>query len=236
MKSVVVISGATSGLGNELLRTLLSNHIPTIAIGRRIDRLAQQFGADIQNLVALEADLAKSTDLQWLRNLEMCLETKEFRQIVLLSNAGDINPIGLVGENAADEMEKSLNVNLLAPMLLASTCVRLAKALCAELLVLNISSGAAHKPIPGWSAYCSAKAGARMFFDTLASEYPETVVVRHIDPGVLDTAMQRQIRESPPARFPAVQDFIALKSDGRLKPPSLVAAEIVASILSGMPK
>jgi NAD(P)-dependent dehydrogenase (short-subunit alcohol dehydrogenase family) len=60
--------------------------------------------------------------------------------------------------------------------------------------VVNVSSGAAVSPVPGWSAYSTAKAAINMLTRALAEETPEIVSLA-LRPGVVDTAMQAAIRE-----------------------------------------
>lgn len=236
MKAVVVLSGPTSGLGRELLRTLLSNDLPTIAVGRRLERLADEFVEASGRLMTLDVDLAdlmKSGAPESLdHRLESTLEQVNAELIILLNNAGVINPIGLVGDISPAAFQDSLSVNLLAPMILTNACARSAKRLAARLVVLNVSSGAALRPLPGWSSYCATKAAARMYFEVLAAESPEMVDVDQIDPGVLDTAMQETIRASGREQFPLVERFVALKTEGRLKSPAVVANEIVERVLA----
>ena len=231
-----MLSGPTSGLGRELLRTLLSNDLPTIAVGRRLERLADEFSDASGRLVTLDVDLAdlmQSGATEGLdHRLDSALEQVNAELIILLNNAGVINPIGLVGDISPAAFQGSLSVNLLAPMILSNACARSAKRLAARLVVLNVSSGAAVRPLPGWSSYCATKAAARMYFEVLAAEYPEVVEVDQIDPGVLDTAMQETIRASSREQFPLVENFAALRAEGRLKSPAVVANEIVERVLA----
>lgn len=236
MKTVVVISGPTSGLGRELLRRLLLNGLPTIAVGRRLERLADEFSETSGRLMMLDVDLAdlmQSGATESLdHRLESALKQAHAERIILVNNAGVINPISLVGDVSPAALHAPLSVNLLAPMILTNACTRSVSRLAARLVVLNISSGAALRPLPGWSAYCATKAAARMYFEVLATEFPDMVEVEQIDPGVLDTAMQETIRASSREQFPLVENFAALKAEGRLKSPAVVANEIIERILA----
>ena len=63
--------------------------------------------------------------------------------------------------------------------------------------IINLSSGAAHRPLEGWSAYCAAKAGLAMLTRSLALEYGEQGIRAFgFSPGVVDTGMQAEIRAS----------------------------------------
>jgi NAD(P)-dependent dehydrogenase (short-subunit alcohol dehydrogenase family) len=72
--------------------------------------------------------------------------------------------------------------------------------------IINLSSGAALRPLEGWSAYCAAKAGLAMLTRSLALEYGEAGIRAFgFAPGVVDTDMQAEIRASginPVSRLP----------------------------------
>ena len=72
--------------------------------------------------------------------------------------------------------------------------------------IINLSSGAAHRPLEGWSAYCAAKAGLAMLTRSLQLEYGEYGIRSFgFSPGVVDTGMQAEIRASginPVSRLP----------------------------------
>jgi len=64
-------------------------------------------------------------------------------------------------------------------------------------VIINLSSGAAHRPLEGWSAYCAAKAGTAMLTAAVALEAGDGGVrVYGFQPGVVDTSMQERIRGS----------------------------------------
>src|SRR5690606_15700892 len=63
--------------------------------------------------------------------------------------------------------------------------------------IVNLSSGAAHRPMEGWSAYCAGKAGLAMVTQSLALEYgARGIRAFGFAPGVVDTDMQGEIRAS----------------------------------------
>jgi benzil reductase ((S)-benzoin forming) len=101
--------------------------------------------------------------------------------------------------------------------------------------VLNMSTGAARRPISGWSAYCAAKAGLEMYAHSLVLEQessPYPVKVVSFSPGVVDTEMQQEIRHADPSIFPELNKFISYKEQGKLLNPEEVADAIIALIHS----
>jgi NAD(P)-dependent dehydrogenase (short-subunit alcohol dehydrogenase family) len=124
---------------------------------------------------------------------------------LLINNAGIITPIGALHETDSAEWARNLHVNLAGAA--AVTHAVLPEMLAAKRgTIINISSGAAHRPLPGWSAYCAAKAGLAMLTRSLAADYSEAGIrVFGFAPGLVDTEMQETIRASgvgPVAKLP----------------------------------
>ena len=115
---------------------------------------------------------------------------------ILVNNAGQIAPIGRLVDIEPHEWAAVINVNLVG----AATAAR---AVLLHMLkegrgtIVNISSGAAHRAMEGWSAYCASKAGLAMLTKSLALEYgPVGIRVFGFAPGIVDTEMQASIRAS----------------------------------------
>ena len=103
---------------------------------------------------------------------------------------------------------------------------RTARRLGRPTVILQLSSGAAESPYPGWSGYCSAKAAVEMWVKTVAVEIPEgddLVRVAAVRPGIVATEMQAEIRSSTSAAFPNVERFRDLYAGGHLADPGQVA-------------
>ena len=104
-----------------------------------------------------------------------------------------------------------------------------ADADCPKFLI-NVSSGAAYKGYPGWSLYCAAKAGTDNFIRSLAVEQSHRerpVIAVNFEPGVVDTAMQEEIRGADETHFPVRERFLKLKEDGALRAPDTVAEALI---------
>ena len=108
---------------------------------------------------------------------------------------------------------------------------RVVYILSALIQAINISSGAARKPYPGWAVYCASKAALDRYSEVLQVEAPFAQIAS-IAPGVLDTAMQADIRQSTAEDFPNIQRFIDLHAEQVLSSPLAVAKQILAYSLS----
>jgi benzil reductase ((S)-benzoin forming) len=151
------------------------------------------------------------------------------KSIIFINNAGTIEPIGKAAEIPRIQIEHAMRINCLSPLSLAQQLSRQALRLNARLFILNISSGAAHRPIKGWAAYCVSKAAAVMAFDVLAAENDHVDVI-HLDPGVMDTDMQTHIRQRSSEEMPGVETFRELAASSSLKNPLDVAEQVMSII------
>lgn len=155
----------------------------------------------------------------------------------LVNNAGTLEPMGPAHKLPAAALGQSLLANVAAPMWLVGHFLQLAGK--RPLRILDVSSGAAHKPYPGWSAYCAAKSALLRFDQVVGVEREETPALAEHDlalvsyaPHVVATAMQASIREMDPADFPRRARFDALLADGELVEADAVALEMAALLES----
>ena len=114
---------------------------------------------------------------------------------ILVNNAGIITPIGRMMDVDIDDWAVNIEVNLTAAFYVIQQA--LPHMIKNGGTIVNLSSGAAHNPMEGWSAYCSGKAGVAMLTRCVDKEYAEHGVrIFGFAPGVVDTGMQGSIRES----------------------------------------
>ena len=114
---------------------------------------------------------------------------------ILINNAGIIGPIGRMSEVDAAEWATNIQVNLTSAFYVIQQA--LPHMIKNGGTIVNLSSGAAHNAMEGWSAYCSGKAGMAMLTRCVDKEYGEQGVrIFGFAPGVVDTGMQGSIRAS----------------------------------------
>ncbi len=115
---------------------------------------------------------------------------------ILVNNAGIITPIGRMDEVDAEEWGRNIEVNLIAAFQVTQLAIR-HMAGQGRGTIINLSSGAAHRAMEGWSAYCAGKAGLAMLTKCVHEEFGATGIrVFGFAPGVVDTGMQGSIRAS----------------------------------------
>jgi NAD(P)-dependent dehydrogenase (short-subunit alcohol dehydrogenase family) len=112
---------------------------------------------------------------------------------IVVNNAGIIGPIGRITDVAPEDWATNITTNLTAAYAVIHHAIR-ANPACT---IINLSSGAARRPLEGWSAYCSGKAGLAMLTRAAHEEFaPHGLRIFGLAPGVVDTDMQGEIRAS----------------------------------------
>ncbi|MEV4416372.1 SDR family NAD(P)-dependent oxidoreductase [Catellatospora sp. NPDC049609] len=220
----VVITGVSRGLGEALVNQFEADPDTTVvALGRSFSD-AQRIAAG-PRLVLVHCDLAEPAGLPHATELgELLAEADE---VILIHNAAVVDPIGPIGDLSVDDLSTAVAVNLTAPMLLTNSLLAGLPPTVGRVLVMFVSSGAAHRVIDGWAAYSATKRGAEEFFAHLAKQYEDDprVRVEVVNPGVMDTGMQETIRA---ADFAGRQRFLDLYENDELPDPAAVAARLIA--------
>jgi benzil reductase ((S)-benzoin forming) len=223
--NLYIVTGTTQGLGAALAEQIAAN--PDNAL----IALARAPEAPVPGGVRLQVDLADTAALERaFDRIEDRLRGQRFAKAVLINNAGVIGPVGPLEKVDGAALERNLVVNLVAPMLLMRRFLAATEGAAPVVRIINISSGAARRPIFGWSAYCTAKAGLDMATRVVALEAEtrgRAVEAVSLAPGVIDTAMQGTVRGAAPEDFADVERFRELKAGGALRPAPQVAADIL---------
>ncbi|MBD8071484.1 (S)-benzoin forming benzil reductase [Bacillus sp. PS06] len=236
-----IITGTSRGLGKALTEQLIQEDNTIFCISRRqnneLKNLAAKEGV---NLYYFSCDLQKVEETE--RVMEKIFTTIDFTNaegIYLINNAGMVEPIQPIGKTGSSDIAMNIEVNLIAPMILSTSFIRYTAEINTMKMIVNISSGAANRPIYGWATYCSSKAGLDMFTKTVAfeqdsEESPVTVI--SFSPGVMDTDMQASIRQSDESDFKDVEKFKEYHESGQLRAPETVSHALLQLILNGTPE
>lgn len=221
MKKVFIITGANRGLGEAFADLLIKNenHF-VISISR--SQSDQQKAYEQASFYFLKADLSEKNLEKKIHVLKELIANQD---IYFINNASIIEPITQIEYLDEESIDKTISVNIKSTMLI--TKYLLSQFSNHKLSFVNISSGAANRAISNWSLYCASKAFVKMFFNVAESEYKQHQFF-NIDPGVMDTNMQKSIREND---FPDSSNFKNLKEEGKLKSPKDVALEILNIVL-----
>ena len=227
MEDVFLVTGASKGLGRSIALAIAKSGATVIALARSSSEL-KEIEAKLKTIsgdsVAVSCDLSKSTDIS---NASDFILSKFEHLSGIVHNAGIINPIGNMLDISRDDWELTLKVNLLGVQDLTRS---LDDAIGGEkhTRVTTISSGAAQRSLHGWSAYCVSKAGLDMWTNCMAEEgNSENISALAIAPGIVDTAMQEEIRSADESSFPLLQNFKDYYVNGELSKPDDVATKLL---------
>jgi benzil reductase ((S)-benzoin forming) len=231
-----ILTGASRGMGLAMARQLLQPGNTVLCISRSANEtLTVQAKHAGVNLLQWTQDLALGASTsakleQWLREQP----GSSFESATLINNAGVIPRIGPLSEADADDLSHALRVGLESPMQLTSAFLRATARWPGQRKVLNISSGLGRRAMASQAGYCAAKAGMDHFTRCMALEEAlktNGAKVCSLAPGVIDTAMQEQLRAADSQAFPDQSSFLNLKSSGALASPEEAAQRLLAFLM-----
>jgi NAD(P)-dependent dehydrogenase (short-subunit alcohol dehydrogenase family) len=214
-QSVVVVTGATRGIGLATTCLLAAQGVSLVVTARGTERLEQvehMLQAGGARITARRCDVADEREME--RTFRQAADLG--RVCAVLNNAGQLEPVGPVRDVEAAAFGEHLRTNVLGVLLGMKHAFRVQQD-GQPLRVVNVSSGAATHGYRGWAAYCSSKAAVNLLTEVAAAETAaaSTSVVA-VAPGIIETRMQRLIRETSAERFPDVAKFVAMKEAGTL--------------------
>jgi NAD(P)-dependent dehydrogenase (short-subunit alcohol dehydrogenase family) len=173
-----LVTGGNRGIGLAVVQELVAAGAEVTFTSRRMAEVA---GAtcvvcDMTNRAGMTGLMAQGFD-------------------ILVNNAGVIGPIGRIADVSIDDWATNIQTNLVAAFHATQLAVQGMRGKGG--VIVNLSSGAAHRPMEGWSAYCAGKAGLAMLTRAVHEEYgAQGIRIYGFAPGVVDTDMQGAIRAS----------------------------------------
>ncbi len=233
-----IITGSSKGIGKYVAKELLEKDTHLLCLSRSINKsLIHEAKEKEVALVYESVDLNDvNTIAEIIRSWASKIDCQFVEGLYLINNAGLIDPIKPVYKCDPDEIIRSINVNLIAPMILQAEFMKICESIQGQMdgkvtqRILNISSGAGRKAIQGWTVYCTSKAGLDMFSSCTNADIKEgnkDVKIVSLAPGVVDTQLQQTIRSSNDDDFVLVNQFKEYKENGKLLSPAFVGRQIV---------
>lgn len=222
MSKFLIITGGSKGIGKALAKKYASESYKVYSLARSI--------VDLQNVTQIPVDLTNEKEtIDAFTMVWDEIKKQKITFITLINNAGSLGNISQLENIDARDISQTIFLNTTIPLILSSLFINFTKQLTCIKKIINISSGAAVKPYEGWSVYCTSKAGLDMVTQTIAEEQKRLeneVICIGIRPGVVDTAMQAEIRDTNEQDFMLKQRFIDLKNNNQLYSPNFVANTI----------
>ena len=192
MKKVILVTGASRGIGRNIALTLANNDNIVIANYNKSENKAIELQKENSNITIYKADVSKKDEVE--KMVKFVLE-KFGRIDVLVNNAG-IYKFNFIQDIEEEEWDNIINTNLKSVFLCSKEVVKQYMVNAKQGCIINISSvyglvGAACEV-----HYCSSKAGIDGISKGLAKELgPSNIRVNSIAPGAMKTDMNKDITE-----------------------------------------
>jgi len=191
---VVVITGASSGLGEAAARHLSAHGASLVLGARRADRLqslARELTERGGRALAIETDVTHCDQVK--RLVDMAVQT--FQRIdVMINNAG-LMPQSLLERLKIDEWDRMIDVNIKGVLYgVAAALPHMQSQKSGHFI--NVSSVAGHKVRPGGTVYSATKHAVRVISEGLRQEVkPYNIRTTVISPGAVDTELPNTITD-----------------------------------------
>ena len=186
----ILITGATGGIGNELVKKFLSLGGNIVATGRKDEKL-DMIKKKYPNVKIQKFDISEHSRIEgFIDNVALDLGGLD----VLINNAG-MNIDNLSIRMKDEEWKKVIDVNLTSTFLF---CKHSIKIMLKNKFgrIVNITSIVGHSGNPGQSNYAASKAGIIGMSKSLAIEYAKkNITINCVSPGFITTDMTMNIAE-----------------------------------------
>ena len=188
-----LITGASRGIGAAAARAFAEAGANVALVARSTSEIAEIAGEIGEKAIAIPCDVARYAEVQ--AAVDKTVETFGGLDI-LINNAGVVSPIGHLQDTDPQDWAHTIDVNVKGVM-------HGMRAAMPGMIgqkggtIINISSGAAHGPVEGWTAYCTSKAAVYMLTRAADKESRDKGLrILGLSPGTVATEMQREIKDS----------------------------------------
>jgi NADP-dependent 3-hydroxy acid dehydrogenase YdfG len=189
---VVVITGASSGLGEAAARRLAQNGAKLVLGARRLDRLqALAKELSLGAGAAVQTDVAKYAEVK--RLVERAVQSHG-RIDAIINNAG-LMPLSPLERLKIDDWDRMIDVNIKGVLYGVAAALPHMKAQMSG-HIINVSSVAGHKVRPGSTVYSATKSAVRVISEGLRQEVkPYNIRTTIISPGAVASELPESITE-----------------------------------------
>ncbi len=224
--SVIIVTGASSGIGLSTARLLTSKGAKVALVARSEDAL-QALQTELPGSLAVVADM---TDWDSIRSMVSKVEAYYDRIDGLINNAGRAYE-ATIEQIEPDVFEEIFRLNVLGPIVAMQAVIPIMRAQGSGSIV-NINSGTAFMRIPGYAVYSSSKRALMGVGLTAREELSKDgIVVSQVYPGMTATnfGVNKQVADAEKGATGSgpVRDYS--KGDS----PELVAELIVKALVGG---
>ena len=202
-EKVIVITGASSGIGEATARLLASQGARVVLGARRRERL-ESLAASIRNQGGLAeyrvTDVTRQEDVQALLDLAV----ERFGRVDVLVNNAGVMPLSPLAALKIDEWNQMIDVNIRGVLHGIAAALPLMQGQRSG-QIINVASIAAYKPIATGAVYCATKAAVVSLSEALRQEVGGDIRVTVISPGVTESDLAETI--SDPETLAMIREF-----------------------------
>ena len=195
---VVIITGASSGLGEATAKRLAKGGARLVLGARRDDRLkrlCEEIKAEGGQAVYRVTDVTDREQVEALAQLAR----DEFGRIDVLVNNAGLMPLSPLDKLKVDEWDQMVDVNIKG-VLYGIAAVLPTMREQHEGHVINLSSVAGHVVFPAAAVYCATKFAVKALTEGLRQESDGEIRATNISPGAIDTELTQSIRDDDTAK------------------------------------
>lgn len=185
---VIVITGASSGLGAVTAKKLIGLGAKVVLAARREDQLKALVAELGENAFYVKTDVSKRTDLDHLIQQSI----NKFGHVDVLWNNAGIMPISFFDEGQVDEWDKMIDINIKG-VLYGINAVLPHMLERGQGHILSTSSVGGIKTSPGIGVYSATKFAVRALMEGLREEVAQTLKVTTIYPGATQSELGHDI-------------------------------------------
>jgi 3-oxoacyl-[acyl-carrier protein] reductase len=187
----IIVTGASGGIGNAIIKKLNEAGANILASGTRIEKL-EELKKNYENMKILRFDISQSEKIEEF--IESATDELGGSLDGIINNAG-ITQDNLAIRMSLEEWQKVININLTSTFLLSKFAIkRMLKNKSGK--IVNITSVVGHTGNLGQANYTASKAGIVAMSKSLAIEYAKkNININCISPGFIKTAMTDKIDE-----------------------------------------
>ena len=200
---VVIVTGASKGLGYEVAKRFLNFGSNLVICSRNYFQIKDAYvklnkiKRKNQKILYSVTDVSSSDQVKKLINMTI----KKFKRIdVLVNNAGVYGPKGNIEKINWKEWIKALEINLFGSILLCKAVIPYFKKKNKG-KIIQLSGGGAASPLPLISSYAVSKAAVVRFVENLSEELKKyNIDVNAVAPGPLNTDMLKEVLKAGPKK------------------------------------
>jgi len=193
---IAIVTGATGDIGEEFVKSLLSETDQVWAVGRsenKLTSLKEKYG---DKIVPVRVDLSDRDDIfSFCRKIES--GKPEIRYLVNNAGVAKMKP---VSDFTLEEISDMLDINDKAATLICRACI---PYMVKGSYILNVASASAFQPNPYIALYSASKAYLLSFTRSLNVEN-ENITCTAVCPGWVDTQMLPKQRDGKDIRYPGM--------------------------------